>query len=69
MKEFITVAVAFILVIGLSMYMYMSNQKHTISMTESQKIKELIMEKNEELRSELEELKNHVHITDSLYHK
>ena len=51
------------------MYMYMSNQKHTISMTESQKIKELIMEKNEELRSELEELKNHVHITDSIYHK
>lgn len=69
MKEFITVVVAFILVIALAFYMHISNQNHSISIIENYKIQELIMKKNEELRTELEELKNHVHAMDSIYHK
>jgi hypothetical protein len=69
MKEFITVVVAFILVIGLAFYMHISNQKHNISVIENYKIQDLIIQKNVELRNELEELKNHVHAMDSIYHK
>lgn len=69
MKEFITIAVAFFLVIGLSFYMYISNQKSNNSIIEYEKLQMQLEKDNEELKIELKELKNHISKIDSIYHK
>jgi hypothetical protein len=68
MKEFITIAVAFFLVVSLALYMYISNHKSNIPTIQYEQLKEVIKD-NEQLKLELKELKNQIHLTDSLYHK
>jgi phage-related holin len=65
MKEFISVTVAFVLVVALALYMYIAN----VSIIKYENAQELLIKDNEQLKLELQELKNEVHLTDSLYHK
>jgi cell division protein YceG involved in septum cleavage len=69
MKEFITIVLAFILVVALALYMYIGNKKSDISIIKYENVQEILIKDNEELKRELKELKKQVHITDSLYHK
>jgi len=69
MKEQVIVAVAFLLVVGLAMYMYTSNQKHSIAVIETKKLEEVLNKKNQELQNQIDELKTHIYLMDSLYHK
>jgi cell division protein FtsN len=69
MKEFITITIAFFMVVALSLYMYINNQKNNISFIQYEKTQEILLKDNEQLKRELEELKNHIHTTDSIYHK
>ena len=69
MKEFITVIVAFILVVGLALYMYISNNKADVSIIKYENAQQILIKDNEEIKFQLEELKNEVHLTDSIYHK
>ena len=69
MKEFITIVLAFILVVALALYMYIGNKKSDISIIQYENVQEILIKDNEELKSELQELKKQVRITDSLYHK
>ena len=68
MKDQLIIVIAFLIVVGLAMYMYASNQKHSISITETKKLEEILNKKNEDLQNKINELKNHVHLMDSLYH-
>jgi cell division protein FtsN len=69
MKEFITIVVAFILVVALALYMYIGNKKSDVSIIQYENVQEALIKDNEELKRELQELKNQVHLTDSIYHK
>ena len=69
MKEFITIIIAFILVVALALYMYIGNKKSDISIIQYENVQKVLIKDNEDLKRELQELKNQVHITDSLYHK
>jgi cell division protein FtsN len=69
MKEFITIIIAFILVVALALYMYIGNKKSDISIIQYENVQELLIKDNEELKRELKELKKQVNLTDSLYHK
>ena len=69
MKEFITVIVAFILVVGLALYMYIGNNKADVSIIKYENAQEILIKDNQQLKLELQELKNEVHLTDSIYHK
>ena len=69
MKEFISVTVAFVLVVALALYMYIANNKTDVSIIKYENAQELLIKDNQQLKLELQELKNEVHLTDSLYHK
>lgn len=69
MKEQVIVAIAFLLVVALAMYMYASNQKHSIAIIETKKLEEVLTKKNQELQNKVDELTKHVYLMDSLYHK
>jgi hypothetical protein len=69
MKEFITIVVAFILVVALSLYMYIGNKKSDTSIIQYEDVQKVLIKDNEELKRELAELKKQVNLTDSLYHK
>lgn len=69
MKELITIAASFLVVVALAFYMYVSNQKHSIAVTETKKIEELVVKNHDELKQEIEALKEHIRVMDSIYHK
>jgi hypothetical protein len=69
MKEFISVTVAFVLVVALALYMYIANNKTDLSIIKYENAQELLIKDNQQLKLELQELKNEVHLTDSIYHK
>jgi hypothetical protein len=69
MKEFISVTVAFVLVVALALYMYIANNKTDVSIIKYENAQELLIKDNQQLKLELQELKNEVHLTDSIYHK
>jgi cell division protein FtsN len=69
MKEFITIVVAFILVVALALYMYIGNKKSDVSIIQYKNVQEALIKDNQDLKRELLELKNQVHLTDSIYHK
>lgn len=69
MKEFISVTVAFVLVVALALYMYIANNKTDVSIIKYENAQELLIKDNQQLKLELQELKNEVHLTDSMYHK
>lgn len=69
MKEFVTIASAFLVVVGLAFYMYVSNQKHSISIKNDEKIEEMMTKNDNEIRKEIQILKAHIYIIDSIYHK
>lgn len=72
MKELITVAASFIIVVALALYMYVSNQNHSTAVIKNQELNEVV-EKNynelNDLKAEVEGLKQHVRDMDSIYHK
>jgi hypothetical protein len=39
MRELITIATSFLVVVALAFYMYVSTQKHSIAVTENQKLR------------------------------
>lgn len=69
MKELVTVASAFVIVVALAIYMFEGNQKHTTSVSKNQDLQELVEKNHEELKQELETLKLHIAEVDSIYHK
>ena len=69
MKELLTIATSFLVVVALAFYMYVSNQKHSIAVTQNTKLEEVVNKNHEELKQELEALKTHVALMDSIYHK
>jgi hypothetical protein len=69
MKEFISVTVAFVLVVALALYMYIANNKTDVSIIKYENAQEILIKDNQQLKLELQELKNEVHLTDSMYHK
>jgi|APGre2960657404_1045060.scaffolds.fasta_scaffold379630_2 hypothetical protein len=69
MKELVTVAASFVIVVGLAIYMYEGNQKHTTAVNKNNDLEQVVEKNHEELKQELEELKTHVAIMDSIYHK
>jgi cell division protein FtsN len=69
MKELITIATSFLVVVALAFYMYVSTQKHSIAVTENQKLHEVVKQNHDELKQELESLKEHIRLMVSIYHK
>lgn len=69
MKEFIAIAVSFLMVVALSFYMYSSNQNHSISVKQTKEIEEMLIKSHDELKNEIYNLKNHIEVIDSIYHK
>lgn len=68
MKELITVAASFVIVVALALYMYVGNKEHTIAAQEGRAIMTLIEKNNEELRSEISKLREHIDSTDRIFH-
>ena len=69
MKELITIAASFLVVVALAFYMYVSNQKHSIAVTEAKKVEEIVVKNHDELKQEIEDLREHIRVMDSIYHK
>lgn len=69
MKELVTVASAFIIVVGLAIFMYSGNQKHTTAVMKNQELNEVVEKNYQELKAEIEALKVHSAEIDSIYHK
>ncbi len=68
MKELITVASAFVIVVGLALFMYSGNQKHTTAVHQLKELNEIVEKNNNELREEIIVLKSHIRETDSIFH-
>lgn len=75
-KEITIVGGSFLLVIGLAMFMYISQQKNNNMVKETNELKTIIEKNNEELRNTNAELKasldslySRMDETDSKYHK
>jgi len=69
MKELVTVAASFVIVVGLAIYMYEGNQKHTTAVNKNNDLEQVVEKNHEELKQELETLKLHIAEVDSIYHK
>ncbi len=72
MKELITVAASFVIVVGLALFMYVGNKDHSTAVIKNQELKEVVdssQKQIEDLKIELELLKQHVQDMDSIYHK
>lgn len=72
MRELITIASSFVIVVGLALFMFISNQSHTISVKKNVEVQELYEQQQKEierLNIELENIKSHSQMIDSLYHK
>lgn len=69
MKELITVAASFVIVVALAIYMYEGNQKHTTAVVKNNDLEQVVEKNHEELKEELESLKTHIAEVDSIYHK
>jgi len=69
MKELITVATAFLIVVALALFMFVGNQKHTTAVMQNNELNKVVEKNHSELKAELESLKAHVDKMDSIYHK
>jgi hypothetical protein len=69
MRELVTVASAFVIVVGLAFYMYVGAQKHSTLVFETKELHEVVEKNDSEMRQELEALRAHVEKMDSIYHK
>jgi hypothetical protein len=68
MRELVTVATAFILVVGLALFMFIGNKEHTTAVMETKDLKELVEKNQEELKQEISSIKLHIEETDSIFH-
>ena len=69
MKELITVAASFLIIVALAFYMYVNTQKNSIAIMKSNELQELVKSNQEELKAEILALKLHIAETDSIYHQ
>lgn len=69
MKELVTVAAGFIIVVGLALFMFIGNQKHTTAVMQNKELNDVVEKNHSELKAEIEELRQHIRETDSIYHK
>lgn len=69
MKELITVAASFLIVVALAFYMYVANEKHSTAVIQTQELNSIVEKNNEELKAEIEAIKLHIAEVDSIYHK
>jgi len=67
-KEITIVGGSFLLVIGLAMFMYISQQKNNNMVKETNELKSIIEKNNEELKASLDSLYSRMDETDSKYH-
>lgn len=75
-KELITIAVSFILVVALAMYMFISQQKNNNMVKETILVKELIekqtaeiQQSNAEIKAAIDSLDARMDATDEKYHQ
>lgn len=68
MKELIAVAASFLIVVAMAFYMYAGNEKHTTAVIKNRELNEVVEKNYSELKSELDSLKHHIQVTDSIYH-
>ena len=72
MKEFLAIATSFLVIVGLAIFMFISNDKHSISVKQNTEMNTLIENQKTEIESlkvEVEALRSHVYEMDSIYHK
>lgn len=69
MKELITVAASFLIVVALAFYMYVANEKHSVAVIKTEELNQVVEKKYEELKLEIEAVKAHASEIDSIYHK
>lgn len=69
MRELVTVAAAFVIVVALAFYMYVGAQKHSTLVIETKELNTIVEKNNLELKEELNSLRLHVEKMDSIYHK
>ena len=72
MKELITIASSFIIVVGLALYMFVSNQSHSTAVKQNADIQALYEQQQIEidnLKAEIEAINIHADSVDALYHK
>jgi hypothetical protein len=69
MRELVTVASAFVIVVGLAIFMYTGNQKHSTAVLEARELNDVVKKNHDDLKNEIESIKAHLHETDSIYHK
>lgn len=68
MKELITVAASFLIIVALAFYMYVNTQKNSIAIMKSNELQELVKSNQEELKAEILALRLHIAETDSIFH-
>lgn len=68
MKELITIAASFVIVVALALYMYVGNKEHTIAAQEGRAIMTQVEKNNQELKAEINRLKEHIDSTDRIFH-
>lgn len=69
MRELITIAASFVIVVGLALYMFISNKEHSIASTQAKELNEIVEKNRQELSDEIERLKARMDSTDEIYHK
>ena len=68
MKELITIAASFVIVVALALYMYIGNREHSIAVSQGNDIKVEMEKVKEELQLQIDELKAHIDSTDMIFH-
>ena len=69
MKELITIAASFLIVVAFAMYMFIGNQKHTTAVLDAKQLNEVVQKNRQELMQEIDALKLHIRETDSIFHQ
>lgn len=71
-KELIAVGASFIVIVGIAMYMFVSQQKHNIATLKTEELKGLVEKSNYKLDSlgeEINKLTQRLDETDAKYHQ
>lgn len=68
MKELVTIAASFVIVVALALYMYIGNKEHSIAVLQEKEIAVKVEQNREELQRQIDELKAHMDSTDRIFH-
>ena len=68
MKELVTIAASFVIVVALALYMYIGNKEHSIAVSQEKEIAVKVEQNREDLQRQIDQLKSHIDSTDEIYH-